>query len=213
MERKNNDTKALIEGIESDAKSEADQLLREARQKAEERMKYARKQADSILNDAAEKADRQSKAAQQKILAGVEIEVRRKSMQSKDRIMGEILNQVRGKLEKLVENEEYREILLQWIVEAGLGLGAEKAFVNASKREKEIIDSGLMACASGKVEEFSGRHVEFTLSDLPPLGAQGVVLYSEDGKTAFNNQVSTRILRKQQKIRDVIYTRLFGEEE
>jgi vacuolar-type H+-ATPase subunit E/Vma4 len=213
MERKNNDTKALIEGIESDAKSEADQLLREARQKAEERMKYARKQADSILNDAAEKANRQSKAARQKILSGVEIEVRRKSMQIKDRIMGEILNQVRGTLEKLVAKEEYRGILLQWIVEAGLGLGAEKAFVNASKREKEIIDSGLLARAAGKVEEFSGRHVEFTLSDLPPLGAQGVVLYSEDGKTAFNNQVSTRILRKQRKIRDVIYTRLFGEEE
>ncbi len=212
MDKKNNDTKALIEGIESDAKSEADQLLSEAKQKAEERMKYARKQADSILKDAAEKADQQSKAAQQKILAGVEIEVRRKSMQSKDRIMAEILNQVRSRLETLVEKEEYGEILLQWLVEAGLGLGAERAFVNASKREKEIIDSRLLARAAGEVEEFSGKHVEFTLSDLPPFGAQGVVLYSEDGKTAFSNQVSTRILRKQRKIRDVIYTRLFGEE-
>jgi len=212
MDREKNDTRALIAGFESDAKNEADQLLQEARQKSEERIKYAQKQADSILKDAEERADRQAEAVQKKILSGVEIEVRRKSMQIKDRIMGEILNQVRSKLAELIEGEEYKEILFQWIVEAGLGLDAERAFVNASKREKDIIDSKLLTRAARKVEDLSGIHVEFSLSDGNPLGAQGVVLYSEDGKTAFNNQVSTRILRKQRQIRDIIYTRLFDEE-
>jgi vacuolar-type H+-ATPase subunit E/Vma4 len=212
MDREKNDTSALVAGIESDAKNEAEQLLQEARQKSEERMKYVQKQADSILKEAAEKADRQADAVQKKILSGVEIEVRRKSMQIKDRIMGEILNQVRKKLSELISGEEYKDILFQWIVEAGLGLGAEHAFVNASQGEKDIIDSKLLVRAARKVEDISGIHMEFSLSDDNPLGAQGVVLYSEDGKTAFNNQVSTRILRKQREIRDVIYTRLFDEE-
>ena len=212
MDREKTDTGALIEGIESDAKKEADQLLQEAEQKSEERLKYAQKQADSILKDATKKAGSQAEAVQKKILSGVEIEVRRKSMQIKDRIMGEILNQVREKCAELIEEGEYKEVLFQWIIEAGMGLGAGGAFVNASKREKDLIDSKLLDRAARRVDDLSGIHVEFSLSDENSLGAQGVVLYSRDGKTAYNNQVSTRILRKQREIRDIIYARLFDEE-
>ena len=41
------------------------------------------------------------------------------------------------------------------------------------------------------------------------LQAQGVVLTAADGRTAFNNQVPTRMLRRQREIRKLIYDVLF----
>jgi vacuolar-type H+-ATPase subunit E/Vma4 len=52
-----------------------------------------------------------------------------------------------------------------------------------------------------------------TLSDTPPLKSQGVVLTAADGRTAFNNQVKTRMLRKQREIRMLIYNALFTDKQ
>jgi len=42
------------------------------------------------------------------------------------------------------------------------------------------------------------------------LKAQGIVLTAANGHTAFNNQVKTRMLRKQREIQTLIYNTLFS---
>jgi vacuolar-type H+-ATPase subunit E/Vma4 len=49
------------------------------------------------------------------------------------------------------------------------------------------------------------------LSETLPLKSQGVVLTAADGRTAYNNQVKTRILRKEREIRMAIYNTLFTD--
>jgi vacuolar-type H+-ATPase subunit E/Vma4 len=53
--------------------------------------------------------------------------------------------------------------------------------------------------------------VKLTLSAAPPLKSQGVVLTALDGRTAFNNQVKTRLQRSQRQIRTLIYDALFTD--
>jgi vacuolar-type H+-ATPase subunit E/Vma4 len=101
--------------------------------------------------------------------------------------------------------------LAGWITEAAIGLDAESAKVNTSEKERALINDQLLSDIAEKIHTHTGRHAILTLSDSQPLKSQGVVLTAANGRTAFNNQVKTRMLRKQREIRTVIYNALFGE--
>jgi vacuolar-type H+-ATPase subunit E/Vma4 len=45
------------------------------------------------------------------------------------------------------------------------------------------------------------------------LQSQGVVLTAADGRTAFNNQVKTRMLRNRREIQTLIYNTLFTDDQ
>lgn len=210
MKAYDNESKALISGIESDARKEADKILGEAKKRASELRMYTEKQVESILRDAEEKARTQSEAIEKKVLSGVEIEVKRKSLYLKEKIFSEVLSRVKEVFKSLIQTPSYRTVLLNWIVEAAVGLGVDEGIVSTSKNEQHLIDQELLRRAEKQVSDILGKNVKLRLSRNSGT-QQGIVLTASDGRTAFNNQVATRLLRYQRKIRDLIYTKLFGE--
>jgi vacuolar-type H+-ATPase subunit E/Vma4 len=204
-------SRALISGIEKDAKQEAEKIISEAEKRAEELTSHTEKQVRSIRKEAEEKAQVQSEAVTKKVLSGVEIEIKRKTLHMKEKIFSEILGRVKEEFVKRMQKPEYRDILLDWIVEAAVGLGAEEAEVSVSKGESGLVDAQFLKKAEKRAEKISGKKVGLKLSNDSPELRQGVVLTAADGRTAFNNQVSTRLLRKQREIRDMIYRELFGD--
>jgi vacuolar-type H+-ATPase subunit E/Vma4 len=210
METYDNESKALISGIESDARKEANKILGEAKKRASELRMYTEKQVESILRDAEEKARTQSEAIEKKVLSGVEIEVKRKFLYLKEKIFSEVLSRVKEEFKSLIQTQSYRTVLLNWIVEAAVGLGVDEGIVSTSKNEQHLIDQELLRRAEKQVSDILGKNVKLRLSRNSGT-QQGIVLTASDGRTAFNNQVATRLLRYQRKIRDLIYTQLFGE--
>jgi vacuolar-type H+-ATPase subunit E/Vma4 len=210
MKAYDNESRALISGIESDARKEADKILGEAKKRASELRMYTEKQVESILRDAEEKARTQSEAIEKKVLSGVEIEVKRKFLYLKEKIFSEVLSRVKEEFKSLIQTQSYRTVLLNWIVEAAVGLGVDEGIVSTSKNEQHLIDQELLRRAEKQVSDILGKNVKLRLSRNSGT-QQGIILTASDGRTAFNNQVATRLLRYQQKIRDLIYTQLFGE--
>ena len=70
----------LISGIESDARVEEEQIIKEAEKLAAEKRKYSEKKIEALLNDARSEAQKQSEAIMNKMLSAVELELRRHSM-------------------------------------------------------------------------------------------------------------------------------------
>ena len=202
---------ALISGIEEDARIEEEKIIKDAENQAAEKRKYAEKKIESLLNDAREKAQEQATIVKKKIISGVELEMKRLSMRAQDSIIQDIMDRVEKKLGSMIGNADYRSVLIDWITEAVIGLGAETAEVNASEGERRLINDELLSDVGRKVHELTGKQVALTLSDASPLKAQGVVLTAADGRTAFNNQVKTRMLRRQRDIRMMIYNALLTE--
>ena len=201
----------LISGIETDARAEVEQIIQEAETQAAEKRKYGQKKAESLLSSAKEKADEQAEAAKRKIISGVELEVRRRAMRIRDDVIQSIMDRAVERLGTMVEDPQYRGVLKHWIAEAAVGLDAESAEVNASEPERRLIDEQLLGEAADEVRQKTGRNVTLRLSEAQPLQGQGVVLTAADGRTAFNNQVKTRMLRQQREIRTLIYDSLFTE--
>lgn len=202
---------ALISGIETDARAEAEKIIEEAEKRAAEKKKYAEKRIESLLNDARQRAAEQAETAKKKIISGAELEAKRRSMLLRGAVIQDILDLAEKKLNGMIGNADYGSVLASWITEAAIGLDAESAQINASEEERALIDDQLLLEVVDRIHTHAGRQVKLTLSDAQPLKSQGVVVTAADGRTAFNNQVKTRMLRKQREIRTVIYNALFGD--
>lgn len=200
----------LIEGIAQDAEAEAGRILAEAEKSAAERQQAAAQQAEGILEEAARKAAEQAEGLKRQIASAEKMEVKRIGLRVREEAIRQVLERTRARLEGLLGTPEYAEVLTAWIAEAAVGLGLPEATVHASAAEMPAVDQRLLAEAQARVLESTGRGVRLTRGE--PLPGQGVVLVGREGRLAYNNQVSTRLLRLQTQIRKAIYEALWKSE-
>ncbi len=210
MNTVDDDKKALLLGLDEDAQKEAEKMRADAEKALADRRAYVEKQAESILSEAQKKAKAQADAIKSSILSGVKIEATRNSMKQREQTIGAILEKVERELSALADTPRYREVLIDWIAEAAVGLGAKQARVNASARERRLIDNEMLKQATRKASLVLGHDIALELDDAGPLAAQGVVVTAHDGRTAYNNQVKTRLMRRQTEIRNLIHDELYG---
>ncbi len=202
----------LIEGIAQDAQAEARRLVEEAEKAAAERQEAASRQAAGILEEARRKTAEQAAGLKRQSASTAKMETKRIALRVREQAARQVLEGARAELERLVGTPEYRGILLGWIVEAAIGLGLPEATVNASPAELALLDEGLLEEAQRRVLELTGREVRLARAEEGPLAGQGVVLVGRGGRLAYNNQVSTRLLRRQTEIRKMIYDNLWTKE-
>jgi vacuolar-type H+-ATPase subunit E/Vma4 len=202
----------LIDGIAEDVSREAERILGEAEKSAADRRASAEEQARAVIQQAESKAEEQAERIRKQSASALRMERRRKQLRLREQAVQEVLKRVRRRLAEMVGTREYREVLLVWIVEAAIGLGASQATVNASAVERKQIDERLLREAQDKIGELSGKKVSLTSAGEDPLIPQGIVLRAADGKVEFNNQVATRLLRQQTEIRRAIQDRLWQNE-
>ena len=212
MESAEKDKAELISGIESDARIEEQEIIKEAEKQAAEKRQYTEKKIETLLNDARSEAQKQAEAVMNKMLSGVELELKRHSMSVRSDLIQDIMNRVEKKLNSMVDDENYRSILINWIAEAFVGLGVEAAEINATQKERAMIDDRLLSEVKEKIRMLTNIQAQLKLSDAEPLKSQGVVLTAADGRTAFNNQVRTRLLRNQRQIQTLIYNAVLADE-
>ena len=201
----------LISGIESDARTEEEEIIKEAEKQAAEKRKYSEKKIEALLNDARSDAQNQTEAVMRKMYSAVDLELKRHSMSVRSALMQDIMNRVENKLASMTDEEKYRSVLINWIAEAFIGLGAEAAQINASEKERALINDQLLSEVKEKIHKQTNKQAQLKLSDAEPLKSQGVVLTAADGRTAFSNQVKTRMLRKQREIRTLIYNAVLAD--
>jgi vacuolar-type H+-ATPase subunit E/Vma4 len=165
-------------------------------------------QGEGILREAREKADSQARALRNQALASARMESKRILLKLREEVLRRVLGRARDKLAAAVKQSGYRQVLLGWIVEAAIGLNAPEATASVSAPERALLDEALLHEAEDEIKQLTGRNVSLKAAEGDPLVGQGVVLASTDGRVIFNNQVSTRFLRYQSEIRQIVYEAL-----
>jgi len=202
----------LIAGIVQDASKEAERVLAEAKKAAAERIKAAQDQGRAVIQQAESKVEEQAARIRTQSASSMRMERRRISLKLREQAVQEVLTRVRQRLADMVGSPEYRDVLLAWIVEGAIGLGAAETTVNAPTRELKQIDKKMLQAAESKVKELTGKKVTLTVASGDPLVPQGVVVKAADGRVEFNNQVATRLQRLQSEIRKQIQDVLWKNE-
>ncbi len=202
----------LIEGIAQDAQAEAQRLVEEAEKAAAERSQAAAQQTAEILGEARRKSEEQAAGVRRQAASAAKMQTKRIALRVREQAARQVLEQARLRLAQMIGTPEYRQVLLGWIVEAAIGLGLPEATVNASAPELPLLEEGLLEEAGRRVRELTGREMRLIRAQGDPLPGQGVVLVGRGGRLAYNNQVSTRLLRRQTEIRKMIYDGLWTKE-
>lgn len=203
--------KALISSIESDAQSEVEKIVQEAKDRAEEKKAYTGKKVESILQEARDKVAVQAEEIKRKVLSSVDLEIKRRALHVQNVIVEDIEARVIKAMAAKVKTAKYAKTLQTWIVEAAVGLGVDVAYVNASAPERKLLTKTLLDKTAAQIKKQTGSTIKLAVSKDEPLTLQGVILTSEDGRMAFNNQVKTRLSRNQRQIKRLIHDSLFAD--
>jgi len=201
----------LMTGIEEEAKSEASILIENAEKSKHERQAWRDSQVTSILESARQKAAVQVELSRKSAASLISVESKRLDLKVRDAAIKRSFELTEKKMLSLINSKEYPDFLKKWIIEAIIGLSASDGEVNASKDEKKIITDRMLRDIEADVKRISGIVVRLSMSKENPIASQGIVVNSTDKRTAFNNQIYTRLLRSQFEIRKLIYKELFGE--
>ncbi|MBN2440464.1 MAG: hypothetical protein JXJ04_03945 [Spirochaetales bacterium] len=201
----------LIAGIQADARKEAEQIIAKAQSSMLERKKSIDIQISRIQKEAETKAKEQVEIIRKNAKSAIAVEKKRLSLRIMDSIVNAAIDKAKDKLHALIDTPAYSEILVNWIVEAAIGLNVDEAAVNASIKEMKYITEDLLKKAVDILFSLTGKKVVILKSADNPLLAQGIILTSKNGRTAFNNQILTRILRYQSEVRKMIYNILNKE--
>ena len=198
----------LVEGILAAAREKAQSIMAEANTIVLERRRATADRAERIKAETRDAAEKSIQELERKESLNIGMESRRILLRVREEILGIVLNGVEKRMAELISEPEYERVLLGWIVEAAIGLEAPAAEVLTSQAEKAFVTAALLRTAEREVTERTGRQLSLSLSAAPPSLSQGVVVTSLDRKTAYNNQVATRILRAQSEIRRMLHSTL-----
>ena len=186
-------------------------ILSDARKEADRKRLYADRQLESILGDAKASAEKRAEQIRKQILSGVNIEVKRRSMKFQEQLFEDVLRRAMNVIQKRAEEDDFRQVLLTHIVEAAVGLDVPAARINASEKERSMISKDLIREAEQRVNSLTGNKLHLALSEEPALRKLGVVLMAENKRTAYDNGIDTRLMRKATEIRQFVFDRLFKE--
>ncbi len=212
MKKEVTGSREFLDEILTHAHTEAEELVSQAEKRAESRKKSALAQEESLMREAEKQLEEERKRLEKLSDQKISSEIRRKELQLRDRFMSEALDYTREKLIGMTATEEYSSVLADWVLEGVLGLDVETVELNGRVREREIMTDEWLREQEKRLKKEFGRDVRISLSSDAPLIGAGVVAKQKGGRLVYNNQIDTRLLRKQSELRKAIYEELFEGE-
>jgi len=143
----------IVKEIIEDARKEADRLVEDAKKRAEEKIMFAKSQAESIVNEAKKKADEQINILQKRYISFIELETKKRRMKLRESVFNMVIEKVKQRLRKIINEPEYRSILKRWIYEAAVGLYENEAIIRTSNEEINMIDDRMLKEIEEKLNE------------------------------------------------------------
>lgn len=136
----------VIEKILSDAKAEADKIVKAAEAKAAEEQAKADETLAEFKQESAALAEKAAEDEKAHILAAARMEAAQEHLAEKTRVLDEVFAQARGKVGQLPDNE-YRDLMARLMRQA-VETGDEEVVIG---RNETRIDQTLVDAVNGKL--------------------------------------------------------------
>ncbi len=192
---------ALIAGILADAEAKAQNIISKAKDEAELIGKDGVKEAESAL-EAEERTCRfrlqQLELKEESAKRSID---RLAELRNMDSSYSLIMAEVDRRIAAMVKDGSIRKALVEWTVEAAIGLDRRKAVVSSSKDAR--VDETMLQEAAAIIKERTGAEIDLCL-DEKLCSELGVVVSSEDGKVSYDNLLSVRKRRYLKDIRKIV---------
>jgi V/A-type H+-transporting ATPase subunit E len=171
----------ISEAVVGKVKLDAQNITREAKEKAQEEIEKAKRQREVRLEEERTRMLGEAEEEVARISAQASIQARQQLSSAKADVIAKIIDEARRELSRISSDESY---FLNLIREAIEELGADKARIYVSPKDVSTVRKFLEAD-----KEFSGKIVEVRESNC--LG--GVIAEDAEGKLRIDNTYETRL--------------------
>ncbi|MFB0556695.1 MAG: V-type ATP synthase subunit E [Dehalococcoidia bacterium] len=170
----------ISEAVVSKVRMEAQNIIKEAEEKAQEEIERARKQRETKLQEEKRKMLEKAEEEAARIVAQASIKARQKLSSAKNDVITKIIDKVKQELSEFSSDENY---FLNLIREAIDELGADKSRIYVSPKDVSMVRKFLE-----RDKELASKVMEVKEDNF--LG--GVIAEDVDGKLRIDNTYETR---------------------
>jgi len=171
----------ISEAVVSKVRMEAQNIIKEAEEKAQEEIEKARKLRETKLQEEKRKMLEEAEEEAARIMAQASIKTRQQVSSAKNDVITKIIDEVKQELSESSSDENY---LLSLIREAIDGLGADKSRIYVSPKDVSMVRKFLE-----RDKELASKVMEVKVDNL--LG--GVIAEDIDGKFRIDNTYEARL--------------------
>jgi len=204
MESIDKSIKALSRAVMKKAHADADQVLADAKAKAdavhEQAQQQAEKEREEILGRARQRADR----IRSQEVAAAQLKARTLKLEQREKLLDNVFDAVRQRLPTVQQWTDYDQVVLLLVRQAVGRLKAKEGRIWADERAREILSEEALADLS---EELG---VQLQLGEPLQQGV-GVIAKTPDGHREYDNTLEARLNRWQDELRFSVYHLLMGE--
>lgn len=194
----------ILRKIEEDAKREADKILSEARERAEEILQTAKLEAKQTKENLLKEAHREAQTHKSRLISMAQLDMRKEILQEKQNLIDQAFQKALKRLTEM-EDEEYRELIremLKGVVEHG------DEEIILSERDKSRISQGFIQALNKELES-EGKLGKLTIAEETGDFSGGFIL--RRGKIELNNSFDALLQSAKGEMRTELSRILFGE--
>ncbi|MFW9963158.1 MAG: V-type ATP synthase subunit E [Candidatus Sifarchaeia archaeon] len=199
----------IIEMIKSKTDEKEKEILSEAESQKEQRLKEARAKAKQITARITDKAEIEANAEVSRYEASAKLQSKYKLLDAKEVLIKEVMAKTRKHLDDLVKKKAYDKILEKLITDAAKSLEESDLEILVPKGHASHID--LKSIEEG-VAKATDRKLKLSISKDNVRATGGAIVRNKDSTRWVDNTFEARLERFDGEIRDVVSSILFGTE-
>lgn len=195
----------LCRAVTEEGQLEAEKILAAARAEAEQIMADARDRAEKTFESELHSRRSATHAEARRVVDSAELEARRRIMAFREEMVLQVLGALENRLRKLRDEPSYGDIVLGFLREGIEHLSGNEFIVELPPGDLELIAeriAGLEGELSIRIETQQSSSFE-----------DGLRVYTADRRLLFDNSLSARVKRIENRIRQDIWRELFGAEK
>ena len=206
------DIQALKRAIIGDAKEEMEQILADARAKAEDIRRQAEEQAKAKRKVILQRAQQEAETLRSHAAAAAQLEAQTLRLKRREQLLERVFASARQQLASAPEWPDYEQIARHMVREAVERLGADEVLVvQADERTRKVLNDDVLADLGKSLPPVGGTEGGSLRTGAPLTQSTGVVLGTPDGHRRYDNTLETRLARMQDGLRAPVYHILMGE--
>jgi vacuolar-type H+-ATPase subunit E/Vma4 len=136
---------------------------------------------------------------------------RKQLLALKEKIVKHVVARVKEKFDALVAEAAFKDVLIEWTVEAALGLAEGDSILRVTASCMPLVDAAFLDKAARQYKELTGEDIAFTLAPQAVPKGHGIILESKNGKTAYSNLLENRLDRYEDTIQAIVLKDIFNE--
>jgi len=200
----------LRQEILADARRRAERNRKRAEQEAQKIVREAEQAVERLRRERLAQAEHEAEQVARTILAGVDQEVRRNRLRRRERVIQEVYRKALASLRD-APPEKTRRILARLITMALQQIGPNQAVrVHVRPDQADVITSDLMASCARQAFGESAVAPEFEVTPDEDIRTGGVLVETKDGRLLCDNTFEARLQRLDLDVRPHILRILSG---